>query len=319
MTVASVEPLLDALRIQLERMGQAPGEGDSRRLFHGRGGCYPGFEYLVVDYFAPVALVTLFRQSELETEILGAVQALAAEAGIAFVAVQRRYLPGAPLSWLTEACGETLYARRGPLRFNLELGYQNVGFFLDIEPGRQWLEARVRERMSVNGRCRVLNLFAFTCAFSVIASREGASVLNVDMNGGVLSRGRENHRLNGLAGDDVRYMALDILRSFGRINRAGPFDIAVVDPPTHQKGSFEAERHYSKLIRRLPESLAEDAEVLLCLNSPGHSEAWLRELVAQSSDQFEVVARLPQSADFPDISGDSALKMLHLRRRPSPA
>ena len=32
---------------------------DALRLFHGRGRCFPGLEFLSVDWFEPVALVTL--------------------------------------------------------------------------------------------------------------------------------------------------------------------------------------------------------------------------------------------------------------------
>jgi len=34
------------------------------RLFHGRGDCYPGFEFLTVDYFAPVLWVVLYKRVE---------------------------------------------------------------------------------------------------------------------------------------------------------------------------------------------------------------------------------------------------------------
>lgn len=45
---------------------------------------------------------------------------------------------------------------------------------------------------------RVLNLFAYTCGFSVAAIAGGAArVVNLDMSRPALSRGRDNHRLNG--------------------------------------------------------------------------------------------------------------------------
>ena len=37
---------------------------DSRRVFHGRGSTYPGYEHLVIDWYAPVLWVVLFREPE---------------------------------------------------------------------------------------------------------------------------------------------------------------------------------------------------------------------------------------------------------------
>ena len=46
--------------------------------------------------------------------------------------------------------------------------------------GRRW----VRQYVSAHPGVRVLNLFAYTCAFSVVALQAGArEVINVDMSG----------------------------------------------------------------------------------------------------------------------------------------
>ena len=39
-----------------------PAPTETRRLFHGRGRCYPGLEHLTVDWLQGVLLVALFRQ-----------------------------------------------------------------------------------------------------------------------------------------------------------------------------------------------------------------------------------------------------------------
>ena len=41
-----------------------PAPTETRRLFHGRGRCYPGLEHLTVDWLQGVLLVALFRQPE---------------------------------------------------------------------------------------------------------------------------------------------------------------------------------------------------------------------------------------------------------------
>ena len=50
----------------------------------------------------------------------------------------------------------------------------------------------------------VLNLFSYTCAFSVCAISAGASkVVNVDMAKNALTTGRTNHHLNNLENKSV--------------------------------------------------------------------------------------------------------------------
>ncbi|MHC4838564.1 MAG: class I SAM-dependent methyltransferase, partial [Planctomycetota bacterium] len=75
--------------------------------------------------------------------------------------------------------------REGDRRHPVSLaGRRNPGLFLDARPARAWAAAHS------DGR-RVLNLFAFTCAFGVAAARGGArSTVNVDTAAGALERGR---------------------------------------------------------------------------------------------------------------------------------
>ncbi|NIQ95821.1 MAG: SAM-dependent methyltransferase, partial [Desulfuromonadales bacterium] len=42
-----------------------PGAGDEPlRLFHGRGQTIPGFEFLTIDWYPPIALVTLYEERD---------------------------------------------------------------------------------------------------------------------------------------------------------------------------------------------------------------------------------------------------------------
>ncbi|WP_346839582.1 class I SAM-dependent methyltransferase [Microbulbifer sp. SAOS-129_SWC] len=304
--------LLQQVQSKLERDGD---NHDSRRLFHGRGRTFPGLEQVCVDRFYPALLVTLFEEYAGEEQLAAQLWALVEPRGYTGVAVQRRYQPGAPITWPCGAPVAEPHARRGALRFPLTFERQNVGFFLDIEPGRQWLEQQVRAHAECEN-LKLLNLFAFTCAFSVVARAAGElEVTNIDVNRGVLNRGRENHQANDLPLKGIKFLQLDALREFKRFDRRGPFQLAVVDPPTRQKGRFDVSENYGKLLKLLPACLADEAEVLVVMNSPRHSEAHFRALIEEADIRFEVVARLPQSPDFPDQDPDAALKMLHVRFR----
>jgi 23S rRNA (cytosine1962-C5)-methyltransferase len=295
----------------------APGP-DARRVFHGRGGLFPGEEAWTLDLFPPVALLTSFRPAT-EDEL--------AAVGAALAARWPALMPDSPLCWVHQcrqegrtetrtmagAVPEPHLVTEDGLRFELRLLHRgqgrNHGFFLDMAEGRRWL----RDQLSTGPRARVLNLFAYTCAFSVVALAAGAeSVVNLDMSAGALAAGRQNHRLNGLEAG-ARFLAHDLFNSWGKLRRGGPYDVVIVDPPSYQKGSFVATKDYARVLRRLPELLAPGGHALLCLNAPELPEAFLRDALAAEAPALRILQRLPNPPAFDDVSSDRALKVLVAR------
>jgi 23S rRNA (cytosine1962-C5)-methyltransferase len=282
---------------------------DSYRVFHGRGQTFSGLEFITVDYFQPVILVTLFAEppQNFLVDLIAKSRILFEETETVFL-VQRRYLSGAPSEVLWGDLPEQCFSYRGNLRFSLHLGQQqNGGFFLDMEPGRAWLEQQAPGK-------RILNLFAYTCAFSVVAvAANAAGVVNVDMSSAALNLGRSNHQLNGLDKSRSEFLAENILKSWGRIKKRGPYDLVIIDPPTYQKGSFIAEKDYAKVVRRLPELMPEGGMVLACLNAPELSDTFLRQIFVDSCPVAEFVERLQPHEDFPDVDAEQQLKLLVYR------
>jgi 23S rRNA (cytosine1962-C5)-methyltransferase len=173
-----------------------------------------------------------------------------------------------------------------------------------MEPGRQWIEQHAANK-------RVLNLFAYTCAFSVIAIGAGAEkVVNVDMSSAALNLGRANHQLNGLAKNKSEFVAENILKSWSRVKKPGPYDVVIIDPPSYQKGSFVAEKDYGKVIRRLPELMPDGGLVLACLNAPELSEGFLKQQFIEQCPQAIFIERLRPHPDFPDVDPEQQLKLL---------
>lgn len=279
---------------------------DAKRVFHGRGRCFPELEWLTIDALYPLILLTVYKPIE-ETELGVLTQSLADRLVGSFtqLVVQRRDQTGAPFYWVKgEELGFPEMAFRGKQTFALNFNQQNHGFFLDMEPGRQWLE-------SVSENARVLNLFAYTCAFSVVAIAAGAQkVVNVDLSSRSLNLGRQSHRHNEHDLSKVQFWALDILKSWGKLKKHGPYDVVIIDPPSFQKGSFVATKDYAKVVRRIPELLAPNTEVLACLNAPELDSQFLKDKFQELAPSLSFERRLPASPDFPDIDSEQQLKLL---------
>lgn len=295
--------------------------GDAQRIFHGRGGLYPGCEDWTLDWYAPVWVATHFGDTTDElVHALG--QALAVRwvqigLGQPLNWVLQRRQPDGPVSRPVTALmagevPEPHTVTEGGAHYRVQvLKGQNRGLFLDMAEGRRW----VREHAQ---GARVLNLFAYTCAFSVAALQGGAAqVVNLDMASGAIATGQHNHRLN-FAGtrqeSRARFLVHDLFSSWGKLTRMGPYDLVIMDPPSFQKGSFVAQKDWPRLLRRLPDLLTPDGEALICLNAPEIPEAVLREQLALEAPTLEVVQRLPNPPAFADASPDRALKVLVVRR-----
>ncbi len=186
---------------------------------------------------------------------------------------------------------------------------QNHGLFLDMAAGRRWLQAWAAGRPGL----QMLNLFAYTCAFSVVARLAGVQqVVNVDMSAGALATGQQNHQLNGIS-SGASFLPHDVFNSWGKLGRSGPYDLVVLDPPSHQKGSFVATKDYARLLRRLPGLLVPGGHALLCLNAPELGPDFLLALLAQEAPGLQFVERLANPAAFADVSDDRSLKVLVVR------
>ena len=304
----TVKALLDAIAAMPRPTGAA-------RIFHGRGGLHPGCEPWTLDAWPPVWVLTCFRApaadpAEDEAEL--------AAIGAALAARWAEIAPGEPLDWVFQrrhegrsetrlmagAVPEPHVVEEDGLKFLVHvLRGQNHGLFLDMAEGRRWVRAQAQGH-------KVLNLFAYTCAFSVAALQGGAKeVVNLDMAQGALTTGQQNHQLNGF-NSGAKFLAHDLFSSWGKVTRMGPYGLVIADPPSYQKGSFVANKDYARLVRRLPDLLRPGGHALLCLNAPEIPEQFLRDVLASEAPGLVIEQRLPNPPAFADVSPDRALKVL---------
>lgn len=141
-------------------------------------------------------------------------------------------------------------------------GYSS-GLFLDQRLNRQWVTGLAAKRM--------LNLFAYTCSFTVCAASVGAQTCSVDASKRVLATGRGNLELNGIdpaAGH--RFLADDAMKVVPRLlKRSEMFDLIVLDPPTFGRADgrvFRIEKDLPVLVRNCFELLEPGGSLLVSCN-----------------------------------------------------
>lgn len=285
-------------------------DGEFKRVFHGRGGAYDGWKHLTVDSIDDILSVALYMHEDKEDELIHMLKEFISSSGHNTLIIQRRYLKGSPSEILRGELKDEITAIENGMKFKLNLlSNQNNGYFADMKNGRTFVRENSKNK-------NVLNLFAYTCAFSVAAKLGGAaSVSNIDMSKASLSIGRTNHHLNDIDTRGVSFLPYNILKSFSRIKKQGPYDLIIIDPPTFQKGSFEATKDYEKIIKRLPEIASSECTLLACLNSPDLDSDFVIDLIKEHAAEFEFVKRLDNVDEFVSIDEDRSLKNLVFKKR----
>lgn len=288
------------------------GEGinECQRLFHGRGHCYEGMEHISVDWLAPVILITLYKEESGEALLPLAEAMIERISQCRSVQVQYRCRAGAPMEVLSgEEITEAIVTENG-LKYHIQLGKsQNTGLFLDMANGRSWVREHAKNK-------RVVNLFSYTCAFSVAALAGGASyVVNFDNNKSVLKKGRENHRINEVDVRSANFEHMNILKSFGRLKKHGPYDLLICDPPSFQKGSVDIRTDYRKILKRLAEFMQPNSQLMLCLNSPDLSEDFLLDMVMEECPDYKFVESIPNPDVYKEAMAGKGLKVLIFERQ----
>jgi 23S rRNA (cytosine1962-C5)-methyltransferase len=195
-------------------------------------------------------------------------------------------------------------------------GY-SVGLFLDQRDNRRRLLAGhvgAGFPLALPGT-EVLNVFAYTCSFSVCAALAGARTTSLDLSKKYLAWGARNFELNGIASTDHDFIfgdAFDWLRRLAKKGRR--FAGILLDPPTFsqskQSGVFRAEADYGKLVTAALPLLASDGVLFTSTNAAQLAPESFLDVVASAIDESgrRVQRRhyAPQPPDFPVSSREPA-------------
>jgi len=202
-----------------------------------------------------------------------------------------------------EAAATPLLVHEGQVRFAVTLDEGlSCGLFLDQRDNRARIAA------FCGGR-RVLNLFSYTCSFSVYAALASAAhVTSVDLSGHALARGRENFVLNGLDPAAHAFVQTDALEWLARAaKRAEKFGLVILDPPsfsTSGKGkTFRVADGYQGALARVFAVLEPDGRVLAVTNHRKTSLAAFRKIVHDAARaagrEISQLKDLPSPLDCP--------------------
>lgn len=282
---------------------------DAYRLVNGEGDGLPG---VTVDRYRDHLMIQLFCgawQPHLPL-LVGALQKLCAPAGIyekprpqqtrelAAAGSDKHYarlLAGQP------APGRRAVSENG-LTFLVELETGlNTGLFLDQRENR-------RDFMSRVAGARVLNLFAYTGAFSVAAAVAGARrVTSVDASAAYLDWARENFGANRLNPRRHEFLVGDCFALLEQMVVEGrEFDVVVMDPPsfsTTGKNTFTTRGGTSTLVAQALRLLPPGG---LLITSSNHQKVdvadYLKELrrgMLAAGCELRVIGLHGQPGDFP--------------------
>jgi 23S rRNA (cytosine1962-C5)-methyltransferase len=227
-----------------------------------------------------------------------------------------------------QAAAERFVIRENGLSFESSFGEgYSTGLFLDQRDNRRRLLTRHVAAgfplFKTENQPAVLNLFAYTCGFSVCAGLAGARVTSVDLSRKYLDWGRRNFALNSLDPDAHDFLygdAFDWMRRMAKKQRR--FEVVLIDPPTFSQskehGVFRAERDYGELVGAALPLVAPEGVLFISSNAAGWAPedfmGTARQSVARSGRRVLQEQYFPQPPDFPVTRAEPAyLKTAWLR------
>lgn len=145
--------------------------------------------------------------------------------------------------------------------------YLDTGLFLDHRESRSYIASHAKGK-------RLLNLFAYTGAFSVHAAIRGASFTkSVDLSNTYCDWCQDNFRLNNIPLDTNEVVRADCLKFLPQEIRSGlKYDLIVIDPPTISRSKkmdelFDIQVDYVPLLLQAEKLLLPGGEIFFSTNS----------------------------------------------------
>lgn len=178
------------------------------------------------------------------------------------------------------------------ISINLRLGltsFKHVGVFPEQAVNWDYISSSIKQFKTATPK--VLNLFAYTGAASLVAKAAGADTTHVDSIKQVVNWANENQELSQLK--DVRWVVEDALKFVKReLKRGKKYNGIILDPPAFGHGpngeKWKLEDHIQEMMQDVVQ-LLDEKEHFLILNtySLGFSSVIVENLIKTSFPQVE--------------------------------
>ncbi len=296
----------------LGRAADAPEPTTAFRLANADADGLPG---LALDVYGDFLVANLYDEGVRRGEVLDALGRLGfdgvylkvrpKQANVLADTRRDELAPAAPVRG--EAAPAEMIVREHGVPYVVRLGDGlSTGIFLDQRENRRRVRALSRD-------AAVLNLFAYTCAFTVAAAAGGARrTVSVDVAAPALAWGERQVRAVDPGGDH-RFVRDDVFAVLERmVRQGGRFDLVIVDPPTYsttKKSRWTSGSDWVELAATCLSLLAPGGRMLACTNDTRMSWGRLRKLLHEAARRAgRALAQMKDLApppDFPAAPGDA--------------
>jgi 23S rRNA (cytosine1962-C5)-methyltransferase len=131
-----------------------------------------------------------------------------------------------------------------PVPHNWTINFQNVKLSLKLSPFKhtglfaeqaanwEWMMNKISNDKLQSPNLKILNLFAYTGGATMVLAKAGCQVTHVDASKPAITWANENHKLNNLPADSVRWILDDAVKFVKReLKRGTKYDGIIMDPP----------------------------------------------------------------------------------------
>lgn len=163
-----------------------------------------------------------------------------------------------PETWPLRVLGATVLCRL--------TSFRHLGAFPEQLPHWEWMRGRLEGLREAPPR--VLNLFAYTGAASLVAAGAGAEVTHVDASKRAIAWAKQNQAVSKLDEAPIRWILEDARKFVAReVRRGKTYHVILVDPPKFGRGPagevWDVFQHLAPLLRDCAALLASGPAALV--------------------------------------------------------
>lgn len=160
--------------------------------------------------------------------------------------------------------------------------FKHIGIFPEQAANWEW----IKEKISKSESPKILNLFGYTGAASIVAALAGAHVTHVDASKQSLDWAHDNARLSNVPETSIRYIPDDAMKFAARdVRRGAKYEGIILDPPAFGRGLkgevWKIEEHIIELLQLMKQLLSDAPGSFFLLNgyAAGYSATSFKQLV----------------------------------------